>query len=216
MKKPEHYREDCNRIAYIYDPLVRFISSFFGGEQKLRMLFIDKMDLKQGQKVLDVCCGTGTLCAMIAEMIGNTGDVVGVDLSENMLKKAEKKRKDNMRFCFSNAEEIPYNDGYFDRACITFGLHEMPHFARMNVLHEMHRVLNADGKIVIMDYSYPKHTLVRLLFNIWMMLVEGETGRDFIGRDLSLMIRDAGFDVIERSIHWMGVIQIVSGENVHR
>lgn len=215
MRKPEHYREDCNRIAYIYDPFVRFISSFFGGEQNLRMLIIDKMDLKPDQRILDVCCGTGTLCAMIAGMIGDTGEVVGIDLSENMLKKAEKKRKDNMRFCLSNAEEIPYSDGYFDRACVTFGLHEMPHSVRMNVLCEISRVLNADGKIIILDYSYPRRRLVRLLFNIWM-LVEGGTARDFIGRDLSSMVRDAGFDVIERSIHWMGVIQIVSGENAHR
>lgn len=177
------------------------------------MFVIDKMDLKQGQKVLDVCCGTGTLCTMIAEMIGDTGEVVGIDLSENMLKKVEKKKKYNMRFHLSNAEEIPYDDGYFDRACITFGLHEMPHQVRMNVLHEISRVLNADGKIVVLDYSYPKHTLVRLLFNIWM-LVEGKTARDFIGRDLSSMIRDAGFNVTGRSIHWIGVIQIVSGENV--
>jgi len=175
MEKPEHYRDDCNRIACIYDPLVRFISSFFGGEAGLRRLTIDKMGLKPGQKVLDVCCGTGTLCAMIAEAIGSNGEVVGVDLSENMLKKAEKRREDNIRFCYANAEEIPYADGYFDRASVTFGLHEMPHPVRMNVLSEMRR--------------------------------------DFIRRELSSMIKDAGFDVIEQNVYWMNTIRIMSGEN---
>ena len=215
MEKPEHYREDCNRIACIYDPLVRFISSFFDGEESLRRLTIDKMDLKPGQKVLDVCCGTGTLCAMIAEEIGSDGEVVGVDLSENMLKKAEKRREDNIRFCYANAEEIPYADGYFDRASVTFGLHEMPHLVRMNVLREMRRVLKPGGKIIVLDYAYPKRTLAVLLFKIWM-LVEGATARDFIRRDLSSMIRDAGFDVIEQNVYWMNTIQIVSGENADR
>ena len=215
MEKPEHYREDCNRIACIYDPLVRFISSFFDGEESLRRLTIDKMDLKPGQKVLDVCCGTGTLCAMIAEEIGSDGEVVGVDLSENMLKKAEKRREDNIRFCYANAEEIPYADGYFDRASVTFGLHEMPHLVRMNVLREMRRVLKPGGKIIVLDYAYPKRTLAVLLFKVWM-LVEGETARDFIRRDLSSMIRDAGFDVIEQNVYWMNTIQIVSGENADR
>ena len=215
MEKPEHYREDCNRIACIYDPLVRFISSFFDGEESLRRLTIDKMDLKPGQKVLDVCCGTGTLCAMIAEEIGSDGEVVGVDLSENMLKKAEKRREDNIRFCYANAEEIPYADGYFDRASVTFGLHEMPHPVRMNVLREMRRVLKPGGRITVLDYAYPKRTLAVILFKVWM-LVEGETARDFIRRDLSSMIRDAGFDVIEQNVYWMNTIQIVSGENADR
>jgi demethylmenaquinone methyltransferase/2-methoxy-6-polyprenyl-1,4-benzoquinol methylase len=215
MEKPEHYRDDCNKIAHVYDPLVRFISSFFGGEESLRRLTIDKMDLKHGQKVLDVCCGTGTLCAMIAEEIRSDGEVVGVDLSENMLKKAENNRKDNMRFCYANAEEIPYADGYFDRASVTFGLHEMPHSVRMNVLREMRRVLKPGGKIIVLDYAYPKRTLAVLLFKVWM-LVEGETARDFIRRDLSSMIRDAGFDVIEQNVYWMNTIRIVSGKNADR
>ena len=215
MEKPEHYRDDCNRIAPVYDPLVRFISSFFGGEESLRGLTIDKMDLKPGQKVLDVCCGTGTLCAMIAEEIRSDGEVVGVDLSENMLKKAENRREDNIRFCYANAEEIPYANGYFDRASMTFGLHEMPHPVRMNVLHEMQRVLKPGGKIIVLDYAYPKRTLAVPIFKVWM-LVEGETARDFIRRDLSSMIRDAGFDVIEQNVYWMNTIRIVSGENADR
>jgi len=215
MEKPEHYREDCNRIAHVYDPLVRFISSFFGGEEGLRRLTIDKMDLKPGQKVLDVCCGTGTLCAMIAEEIGSDGEVVGVDLSENMLKRAENKSEDNVRFCYANAEEIPYTDRYFDRAAVTFGLHEMPHPVRMNVLCEMRRVLKPGGKIIVLDYAYPKRTLAVLLLKVWM-LVEGETARDFIRRDLSSMIRDAGFDVIEQNVYWVNTIRIVSGENADR
>lgn len=212
MEKPEHYRDDCNRIACIYDPLVRFISSFFGGEEGLRRLTISKMDLKPGQKVLDVCCGTGTLCIRVAEAIGSKGEVVGVDLSENMLKKAENKSEDNVRFCYANAEEIPYADGYFDRASVTFGLHEMPHSVRMNVLREMRRVLKPGGRITVLDYSYPKRTLAMPLFKVWM-LVEGETARDFIRRDLSSMMRDAGFDVTEQSVYWMNTIQIVSGKN---
>lgn len=213
MEKPEHYRDDCNRIAHVYAPLVRFISSFFGGEESLRRLTIDKMDLKPGQKVLDVCCGTGTLCAMIAEEMGSDGEVVGVDLSENMLKKAENKSEADIQFCYANAEEIPYADGYFDRASVTFGLHEMPHPVRMNVLREMRRVLKPGGKIIVLDYAYPKRTLAVLLFKVWM-LVEGETARDFIRRDLSSMIRDAGFDVIEQNVYWMNTIRIVSGETV--
>lgn len=215
MEKPEHYREDCNRIAHVYDPLVRFISSFFGGEEGLRRLTIDKMDLKPGQKVLDVCCGTGTLCAMIAEGVGSDGEVVGVDLSENMLKKAENKRKGNIRFCYANAEEIPYADGYFDRASVTFGLHEMPHPVRMNMLCEMQRVLKPGGKITVLDYAHPKRALTVLLLKVWM-LVEGETARDFIRRDLSSMIEDAGFDVVEQNVYWMNTIRIVSGENANR
>ncbi len=98
---------------------------------------------------------------------------------------------------------------------MTFGLHEMPHHVRMNVLCEMRRVLKPGGRITVLDYAYPKRTLAVPIFKVWM-LVEGETARDFIRRDLSLMIRDAGFDVIEQSVYWMNTIRIVSGENADR
>ncbi|KAF5410356.1 MAG: class I SAM-dependent methyltransferase [Euryarchaeota archaeon] len=209
-KKPDHYREDCNRIASVYDPLVRSLSSFFGGEHSLRILTIEKMELKPHHKILDVCCGTGTLCAMIAETIGGEGEVVGIDLAENMLKLAEKKRRGNTSFSLANAEEVPYPDEYFDCACITFGLHEMPHPVRMNVLREMRRVLKAGGRIVVLDYLRPTGALVRSLFNVWM-LVEGVTARDFIKRDLSSIVRDSGFDSVEPEIHWMETLQIVRG-----
>jgi demethylmenaquinone methyltransferase/2-methoxy-6-polyprenyl-1,4-benzoquinol methylase len=197
----------------MYDPLVRSLSFFIGGERGLRMMrtsVIDKMDITPGMRVLDVCCGTGVLCSMIAEMVGAGGEVVGVDLSEKMLKRAEKRKKDNMWFCLSNAEEIPYDDGYFDCASITFGLHEMPHQVRMNVLCEMRRVVKPGGKIAVLDYAHPKNKLIRCLFNIWMF-VERKTAKDFVKRELSSMVRDAGFNSIEKSVCAYNTVQIVSG-----
>lgn len=197
----------------MYDPLVRSLSAFIGGERGLatmRTSVIDEMGVTQGKKVLDVCCGTGVMCVMIADVVGAGGEVVGVDLSEKMLKKAEKRKKDNIQFCISNAEEIPYEDEYFDCASITFGLHEMPYQVRMNVLCEMRRVIKPGGKIAVLDYSYPTNKLIRYLFNIWMF-VEGETAKDFVKRDLSSMIRDAGFNFIEKSVCSYNTVQIVSG-----
>ncbi|MEA1908103.1 MAG: class I SAM-dependent methyltransferase [Euryarchaeota archaeon] len=215
MRRPKHYRDDCDRIAFVYDPLVRFLSFFIGGARGLDVLWtsvIDEMSATSGKKVLDVCCGTGVMCARIADAVGAGGVVVGVDLSEKMLKCAEKRkrRKDNMRFCLSNAEEIPYDDGYFDCASITFGLHEMPYQVRTNVLCEMRRVIKPGGKIAVLDYSYPTNKLIQYLFTIWMF-VEGKTAKDFIKRDLSSMIRDVGFNHIKKSVYSYSTVQIVSG-----
>jgi demethylmenaquinone methyltransferase/2-methoxy-6-polyprenyl-1,4-benzoquinol methylase len=215
VRRPKHYRDDCDRIAFMYDPLVRFLSFFIGGARGLEVMWtsvIDEMGATSGKKVLDVCCGTGVMCARIADVVGVGGAVVGVDLSEKMLKKAEKRKreKDNIQFCLSNAEEIPYDDGYFDCASITFGLHEMPYQVRMNVLCEMWRVMKPGGKIAVLDYSYPTNKLIQCLFTIWM-LVEGKTAKDFIKRDLSSMIRDAGFNYIKKSVFSYNTVQIVSG-----
>jgi len=215
VRKPKHYRNDCDRIAFMYDPLVRFLSFFIGGAKGLEVIWasvINEMGATSGKKVLDVCCGTGVMCARIADVVGAGGAVVGIDLSEKMLKKAEKRKreKDNIRFCLSNAEEIPYDDGYFDCASITFGLHEMPYPVRMNVLCEMRRVIKPGGTIAVLDYSYPTNKLIRCLFTIWMF-VEGETAKDFIKRDLSSMIRDAGFNYIKKSVRSYNTVQIVSG-----
>jgi demethylmenaquinone methyltransferase/2-methoxy-6-polyprenyl-1,4-benzoquinol methylase len=110
---------------------------------------------RQDSKILDICTGTGEQ----ALEFGKQGyEVIGIDLSEEMLKIAKRKNKyKNVKFEIGDATNIPFQSNSFDISCISFGLHEMPKEIIERALSEIKRVTKFDGKIIIIDYALPKN-----------------------------------------------------------
>ncbi|HBK68172.1 MAG TPA: hypothetical protein DDZ91_05990, partial [Firmicutes bacterium] len=79
-------------IAHHYD-LVNTIASL-GQHHHWRKFTVEKTNLSSGQRVLDVCCGTGMITKDLARKVGPRGNVVGLDLSPEMLAVAEKNLAD--------------------------------------------------------------------------------------------------------------------------
>ncbi len=209
--KPEYYRNDGNLIAFAYDPFVKFLLFFVGGEGNLRTQTIDKLNLRPSEKVLDVCCGTGTLSRLAAERVGDKGKVIGVDLSANMLAKARiKGNHTNQKFILSNAERIDYPNDYFDKTYTSFCLHEIPYPVRINVIREIYQLLKKGGKILILDISYPENKLIKFLFHLYM-IVEAKTAWDFLNQDLCLTLEESNFNSIKRETWCKGTIQVITG-----
>lgn len=193
-----YYREACNRLAPFYDPLVRFLALFIGGEEQFRQQIVALASLRPGEYVLDVACGTGTTATMMAQCVGSEGRVVGIDLSPRMIEIAKRKTtQPQLTFCQANAEDIPYPGEYFDVGTIVYALHEMPRAARQNVLNETRRVLKPGGRLVVVDihepYNWLRHAIFRLL-----MLMESATARDLLKSGLLKEIEAAGFDDIRQ------------------
>jgi demethylmenaquinone methyltransferase/2-methoxy-6-polyprenyl-1,4-benzoquinol methylase/phosphoethanolamine N-methyltransferase len=189
-----YYREACNRLAPCYDPLVRLMGLGVGGERRIRQSIIDHLELFTGDRVLDVGCGTGTLAVMMARIFGATGTVVGIDLSPRMLDVARRKATlPQLTFLQQNAEDLPFQSAHFDKATVTYVLHEMPHEARLNTLQEIYRVLRPDGRLLVVDIHRPRGRLRYVLFRL-LMLGEGETAWNLLDHGLSYEIRAAGFE----------------------
>ena len=73
-----------------YNRLLNYIFYLpFGGEQSFRRKCLDFALVEKGDRVLDVCCGEGTLSRLIADCLGRSGQVIGVDLSQSALKEAK-------------------------------------------------------------------------------------------------------------------------------
>src|SRR5699024_9050952 len=89
-----------------------------------------RMKVKKGTKALDICTGTGDWALALSEEVGENGEVVGLDFSENMLKVAEEKKKkdkvNHVSFIQGNAMELPFEDNTFDYVTIGFGLRNVP------------------------------------------------------------------------------------------
>ncbi len=83
----------------------------------------------QGEKVLDIACGTGTIAFYIADRVGPEGHITGVDISAGMIKKCSEKLQEldlkNMTFIYSDAEVLDFPTNSFDRMYCSAGLYWM-------------------------------------------------------------------------------------------
>ena len=120
--------------------------------------------MRAGDKVIDVCCGTG---AQVLEY-GHRGIVaIGIDIDLIMLKIATRNRMSqkaaNVAFQLADATNLPFPDGYFDYASISLGLHDKEEPIRYQIISEMKRVVKQDGALILIDYRVP------LARNVWGM-----------------------------------------------
>ncbi|MCL4536277.1 MAG: methyltransferase domain-containing protein [Nitrospirae bacterium] len=198
-KTSGYYRDEFNKMAWIYDPAVSLIGAIFGGEKRIRRKILRLADIKVGDKVLDIGCGTGTSALIIARDVGDKGEVVGIDLSEKMLdiakRKIDRSGFHNVTFLKANAEDITYHDSYFDKITAFAVLHEMNHEGRINTLREIYRLLKLEGKALIADYDLPEKIGGILLTGLLLRMFEGETARDMIERGIDSEIKEAGVNL---------------------
>ena len=114
---------------------------------------IKKLDLKEGQNVLDIGCGTGWAVLHIADIIKEDGKAYGIDLSSKMIEIAKMKSFNykNVYFYKTPARSLPFENNYFDLIISTNAFH---HFSEpVGVLEEVFRVLVPHGKIYILDLT---------------------------------------------------------------
>lgn len=115
-------------------------------------ILIELADLKPGDRVIDIACGTGIVTRIAAARVGPSGAVAGVDLNPGMLNVARSlKTTDDaasVQWQEASADKLPFPDGSFDVACCQLGLQ---FFAdRPAALREMRRVLSTNGRLAVM------------------------------------------------------------------
>lgn len=206
-----YYRDEFGHIARYYDVAIRTAFKWIGGEAAFRQGIIEAAEVHPGHRVLDVSCGTGTLLALLAEHVGAGGRVTGVDLSREMLEVARRKAgMEQVDFVYANAEDLPFDDSFFDRVTISLAAHEMNREGRLNALSEMHRVLKPGGLAVVADMRPPDTWFARAGMKI-VGLVETETLTDMWQSGLFKEMGKAGFADRRRRIAGKGFFEIVVG-----
>ena len=119
---------------------------------------IRRMDLRSGQRVLDLGCGSGWATRLLAHAVGSggndAGSVVGVDISDEMIRQARASSKDfkNVTFLVGSAAQIPAEENCFDRVLSVESFYYYPD--QEVALAELFRVMAAGGRLFILINLY--------------------------------------------------------------
>jgi len=119
---------------------------------------IRRMALKPGERVLDLGCGTGWASRIVARLVATGpagfGQVVGLDISDEMIARAREASTDfeNLLFVWGSAEKIPWEENYFDKVLSIEAFYYYPDQER--VISELFRVMAPRGRLYILINLY--------------------------------------------------------------
>jgi len=172
------------------------------GERLLRMSVYNSISpfIRRNYRILDLGCGTGTLTILLARLLYSDCELIGVDLSNGQIAKAQKKNSNsNLIFKFMDAVNLQFNNESFEIVIISAVLHEMVARERFKVLKEAYRILKNQGYLLIFDHHEPTKTRNRIFYNFYLGFWEKILSQSFeMQRKIFFELKDVGFNILSQ------------------
>jgi len=171
-----------NRVAARYDLMNSLLS--FGLHHWWKRVAVGLLALKPGERVLDVCGGTGDLAMIAARPIGPQGRIVVYDFSRAMLEAGRPKiaavsLAGRILHVQGDAQRLAFPDGRFDAAMVGFGIRNLSSMEAG--FKEMHRVLKPSGRVMCLEFSRPVTPWFRRVYDLYSFAVMPLTGKIIAG-----------------------------------
>ncbi|MGI8761694.1 MAG: demethylmenaquinone methyltransferase [Jatrophihabitantaceae bacterium] len=162
-KQPREVAAMFDAVARRYDLTNTVLS--FGQDRRWRRRTRQCLELRDGQRVLDLAAGTGV---STVELMRSGADAVACDFSLGMLRAGRSgKRRRVVPFVAGDGMHLPFADGAFDAVTISFGLRNIADVPR--ALREMARVVRPGGRLVVCEFSRPTFTPFRVVYLNYLM-----------------------------------------------
>lgn len=170
-------------VASKYDVMNDAMS---GGLHRIWKRFaVDQLQLRKGERVLDLASGTGDLIRLMQPQVGATGMVLHTDINAAMLAEGRSALLDHGVMTPTtqcNAEALPFADRSFDAVTIAFGLRNVTH--KDLALAEMHRVLKIGGRALVLEFSRP-NPLLKVPYDWYSFNILPKLGAKIAGDEAS-------------------------------
>jgi demethylmenaquinone methyltransferase/2-methoxy-6-polyprenyl-1,4-benzoquinol methylase len=176
----EQIRSIFDRIAPVYDQLNQRLS--LGFHQVWKLMAVKWSGAKPGDTCLDVCCGSGDLTQLLAERVGASGQVFGVDFAPAQLAIARERAQAHYRplpitWVEADALGLPFPDQHFDAATMGYGLRNVTDIPCS--LKELQRVLKPGARAAILDFNHPTDPLVKVFQQWYLEAIVVPTAQQF-------------------------------------
>ena len=156
-------------------PLFDAVAALTVRDGAIKRRVLERAAIADGERVLDVGCGTGTLAVAAARAAPGV-TVSGLDADPAILARARAKAADaglDIAFDEGLADALPYPDASFDLVLSTLFFHHLPDDVKRETARELYRVLRPGGRIAIGDLGRPQGPLMRVAVRATVQLLDG-------------------------------------------
>ncbi|MDP7040467.1 MAG: bifunctional demethylmenaquinone methyltransferase/2-methoxy-6-polyprenyl-1,4-benzoquinol methylase UbiE [Myxococcota bacterium] len=191
VAKKEYVQTMFNDVAHRYDFLNRLLSC--GVDVYWRKRLVQTLEIKEGDRILDVACGTGDVSMAILKQ--HKVHITGLDYASKMVELATHKATalgfhNQVKFMQGDAEALPFADGFFDKLCIAFGFRNMGHYDV--ALREFYRVLKPGGQLAVLELSEPGSIMFKKCYDVYFTKV--------LPKVAALLSRDDAYRYLPESV----------------
>jgi ubiquinone/menaquinone biosynthesis C-methylase UbiE len=162
----------------------------------VREFVLNFSEMKPGERVLDIGCGTGDQAIYFAK---RGAIVAGIDINPKMIGRAlMRKKKEGLEVYFQggDATNLPFLDPVFDVAVISLVLHEIESKDRDKVISEMKRVVKKGGRLIFVDFNCP---LPKSMTSFFVNLIEFFVGRGHYRKFKNYLKEGGILKILERN-----------------
>ena len=182
-------------------PLFDTLSELSGYGSRLKRRVAHHLALDDGERLLDVGCGTGQLLLMASET-HPASQMVGVDPDPRALLIARRRAARlgrQLEFVMAGGEQLPFPDGSFDVVSSTLAFHHIPVELKPQALREIRRVLKEGGRFLLADFGRAHSPEVLWLVGMMdrLHVPEARSLRENVHGKVPALIREAGFGEIK-------------------
>jgi len=197
-------------LTPLYDVVVRLTVR----EKKFKKALTEQANFADGQRVLDLACGTGTLAVLVKKTHPKV-QVTAIDGDAKILaiakRKASKKGVD-VQFDEGLSFALPYANESFERVVSSLFFHHLTHDDKLKTLREVLRVLKPNGELHIADWGLPSNFLMKIASRGIELLDGAETTADNFKGLLPSLASEAGFREIEETQYFnslFGTVRLI-------
>jgi ubiquinone/menaquinone biosynthesis C-methylase UbiE len=196
-------------IAKHYDGLMNTMS--FGLYRGFISKAIRDMNIREGNNILDLGCGTGRNAALMASYTGPNGSITGMDISPEMESQFLAKFNSKQQVSFVNLRiDQPFDlQQQFDIVFISFVIHGFPHDIRMNVIGNVKKHLKPGGRFVILDFAEFDMAAMPVHHRFVFQKVECRYAFDYIEHDWKAILADTGFGDFTENFYLKNYVRLL-------
>ena len=211
---PESKVEIRGFVAKHYDTLMNVITlgrySFF--IQKTILL----MKIKPNHKIIDLGAGTGRNACLMMKQLSTKGEVVGLDISEDMIVQFNKNCAEfsNAKVIYKRIDQDLDYEMYFDKAFVSFVLHGFPQEARKQIIGNAFKALKKNGELFILDYNEFSLKEMPFYLKIPFKFAECPYVFDFIEKDWKKILAGEGFSYFEEYLFFNKYIRLLKAKKI--